>query len=497
MDLQRGLLVSDFGFVGSAYTALSETQDDQELINWFCEVDPTKRPGNVNQSADRGIIALYPTPGLITLAQPVEYEVRGLRTLTGGTMLLGVWGNTLYTLDTSYNTNAVGTLLSSSGPIKITDNGTSAYITDGDNRYTYTWASNSFSIVTDGAFNGGDVCDIIDNFIIYNRPGTNEWGCTDASSIASSGLNLGEKLIAQDNIVSLVAARSQVYLLGEITSEVQTDVGAFPFPFQVLSGASMQHGCAATFSVARLGESIAFIAQDNRGQAVIVQMNGYNPQRISTHAVEVDISSGVISDAIGFTYQQNGHEFYVLTFPTQDKTWCYDLSASSATGIPMWHKRAWRRDYDNSLHRIRANCCASFNGQIVVGDWQNGKLYEYSTSTYDDAGDTILRRRRPPHITSDLNNAYHHSLQIQFQPGVGLPTGQGSNPKAILRWSNDGGFTWSNDHDLFIGKQGQYLNRAIRRSLGCARDRVYEVDVTDPINAVVVSADLRISAGQS
>jgi len=105
-----------------------------------------------------------------------------------------------------------------------------------------------------------------------------------------------------------------------------------------------------------------------------------------------------------------------------------------------------------------------------------------------------------------LQRQYFDELQLQFQPGVGLegittpPLNQetiGANPQAMLRWSSDGGSTWSNEHWAEIGKVGKYKNRIIWRRLGWARDRIYEVVVTDPINAVIVSANLKASAGEN
>jgi hypothetical protein len=98
-------------------------------------------------------------------------------------------------------------------------------------------------------------------------------------------------------------------------------------------------------------------------------------------------------------------------------------------------------------------------------------------------------------LVADFKQEFFDRLQIQFQPGVGLTTGQGSDPQAMLRWSNDGGSTWSNEHWRSIGALGKYRNRAIWRRLGSARDRVFEVVVSDPIKVVIVSADLVGSAG--
>lgn len=476
----------DFNFVGASYVAASPTQNDQECYNWFPEIDQTKPQG------ERGVIALYPTPGmLLRLQSATVSEVREMHVIPGGTLLLAVIGPTLYSITQGYVATAVGTLTTNNGACSITDNGTSAYIVDGQNRYTYVWSTGVFAQIAagDGAFNGGGQADEVDNFIIYTNPGTNQWGCTNVGSTVSGALNLGTKLGSSDNIVALIVNHRDVLLIGETTTEDHVNVGTFPFAFQIIPGTSMQHGCTAPRSVARLGESAAWLSQDTRGQAIVIMMNGYAPKRISTFAVEQAISRyTTVNDAIGFTYQQAGHEFYMLTFPSADVTWCYDLATE------LWHKRAWR-DGTNVLHRHRGNCVAGFNGEVVVGDWQNGRIYAFSQTTYTDADVTIMRVRRCPHLVTDLKRQYFHDLQIQFQPGVGLATGQGSDPKVILEWSDDGGFTWSNQYMTGIGQIGKFKHRAIWRRLGEARDRIFQVTLTDPVYGTVVSANLNATAG--
>lgn len=481
--------MADFGFVGGAYQAASLTQNASECINWYPEVDPSK-PDDA-----RGIIALYPTPGLDPLIEslPVS-EVRAFHVKPGGDILFSVVGANVYSIDTAWNPTLIGAVTSRVGQISITDNGLAAYFTDGTNRYSYTYATSTFATVsaTDGPFTGADVCDVVDNFIFYNNPGTSQWGCTDVSSVTSGALNLGQKIGYPDDIISVVADHRQVLLLGEKYSERWTDVGAFPFPFAVIPGSSLQHGLEARFSVARLGEGLAFLSKDSRGNATVVMWGAAlpNPQRISTYAIENAIQGYTdASQAIAYTYTQSGHEFYVLTFPVSDVTWVYDL----ATGF--WHRRAWRDPATGVYHRHRSNCSAVFNGEVVVGDFENGKIYRLSQSVYTDDGDPLPCLRRCRHLTSDLKRQFFHDLQIQFQPGVGIQTGQGDDPSCILRWSDDGGFTFGNDRLVKIGKAGKYKHRAIKRRLGWARDRVYEVVVTDPVYRVVVSANLNASVG--
>jgi hypothetical protein len=180
---------------------------------------------------------------------------------------------------------------------------------------------------------------------------------------------------------------------------------------------------------------------------------------------------------------------YVVTFPSigNGLTWVYDLSTQS------WHKWLYWDGQQYTRHRANAGCF--FQNMYLVGDYQNGQIYSLENEVYTDAGQTIRRLRRAKHLTEDLQRQYFESFQIQFQPGVGLNLGQGQDPQAMLRWSNDGGSTWSNEHWVSIGKQGNYVNRALWRRLGWSRDRIFEVVVSDPVKAVIVSAELKMSAG--
>jgi len=464
------------------------------------------------------------------------------------TILGGVYGNQPATFTvTSIGTNGVVTGLKitspgsytslPSNPVSTSTNGKGTGLT-----FTLTFGSGSgnagnyiinnaqtinsetmyglnFTVLpnTDGAFTGGNTVDIVDNYFVYNNPNTQQWGASNPLSPISQGLSFSSKDGSPDNLVALIVDHREVYLLGETSSEVWVDVGTFPFPFQRIPGTNTQHGIAAQFSMARVGNSFCYVSRNQRGQGVIVQMNGYVPQRVSNHAVEQTLLNGYINDAIAWTYQLEGHEVYVVSFPSLDLTWAYDTS----TG--MWHKWLYV-DSTDTYHRHRGNCSATFQGNVYVGDWQNGKVYMLDANNYTDDDNRVRRLRRCPHIVTDLQRQYFEELQLQFQPGVGLPGVSGNfssgaiagvaiaglaiagttntatanvNPQAMLRWSSDGGSTWSNEHWVGIGQQGKYNNRAIWRRLGWSRDRVYEVVVTDPIKAVIVSANLKASGGEN
>jgi len=487
----------------------------------------------------------------------------------------------------STSTNNAGTGLTLTLSTGTGTGGTGSYVINSTQTESTseTMYAVEFSVLpsSDGAFTGGSSVDVVDNYFVYNDPNTQQWAASNLLSPITYGLSYASKFTGPDNLVSLICDHGQVYLLGETTSEVWSDVGTFPFPFQRIPGSSSQHGLAAKFSVARLGNSFAYLAKNNRGQSEIVMMNGYFPQRISTHAVENTLVNQYVEDAVAYTYQLEGHEVYVISFPTLDLTWAYDISTQ------LWHKWLYV-DTNNIYHRHRSNCATVFNDSVLVGDWENGHIYQLDPNNYTDNGDEIRRLRRAPHLVTDLQRQYFDELQIQFQPGVGLsgigvaagnnsistttgspapvytdtattsyapspytiapstsqtiafgntfiiypPTpGQTTtvqspyiiapssvitvapnnvliiqpgtvvvpfdttNPQAMLRWSSDGGSTWSNEHWTGIGKIGKYSNRAIWRRLGWSRDRIFEVVVTDPVKAVIVSANLKASEGEN
>jgi len=230
---------------------------------------------------------------------------------------------------------------------------------------------------------------------------------------------------------------------------------------------------------------------------MVFRADGYSPVRISTHAVEHALQDYVragitIADAVAFTYQEDGHTFYVLNFPTAKATWVYDSSTQ------LWHERG---TWDESSTQYEAwrpqSHCFAFNKHLV-GDRALGTIYEMSLDNYTDAGGGVLRRmRRTPHVTVEQESLFYHKFQIELETGLGLSSGQGDDPQAMVRWSDDGGQTWGHEHWVSAGKQGDYSARAIWRRLGRGRNRVFEVVVTDPIPWRMIQAYLSVTRGTS
>ena len=317
-------------------------------------------------------------------------------------------------------------------------------------------------------------------------------------------------------------------MFGTNSVEVWYDAGTVDFPLQRIQGAFNELGCAATFSVAKLDNALFWLGADARGRGIVYRANGYSGVRVSTHAVEWQIQNyGNISDAVAYTYQRDGHSFYVLIFPSAGTAWVYDAATQA------WHERAgWS---DGEFVRHRSNCQVEFNSQNVVGDYQNGKIYAFDLDVYADDTQTqkwLRSWRALPAGQNNLKRSAHHSLQLDAETGVGLAqypgydaekllteaglyltteAGEylttndylatpGYDPQVMLRWSDDAGHTWSNEHWNSMGKIGAYGFRTIWRRLGMTekiRDRVYEVSGTAPVKIAIVGAELFVTPTSS
>lgn len=358
---------------------------------------------------------------------------------------------------------------------------------------TLTVSIPQFARITDPAFLGADRVAFIDGWLLFNQPGTQNFytNAPQPYTIMFAGAFFAKNDTSSDQLVTLEENNRECWLIGERHTEVWYDAGGANFGFSRIPGVAPQIGCAAKHSIARLGDSLAWLGKSERGENIVVKTEQYSYTTISNFALESAISSyPLISDAFAYSYEAEGHLFYVLTFPTADKTWVYDHTTSTLLGSPTWHERASYDATTGTFHRDSSSCFANFQNLRIVGLFNQGALAVLDRSVYDDSGSLLISIRRAPHIWSKQDRGYifHRALQIEFSPGVGRVTGQGVNPQVMLKWTSDG--VDSSELWTSLGAIGATKNRAIWRNLGRARDREYEVRISDPVNRDVVGATL-------
>ena len=466
--------------LGSAYVARSVNAADNRMVNLFPEAIPEggKEAGFLNRC-----------PGLRLVATVGSGPVRGLWSHAG--ILYVVSGTEFYKVTSSYVATKIGDV-SGTGPVSMADNGTQLFIACNGPSYIYNYSTLAFGQITDPDFAGAVNVGYLDGYFVFNEPDSQRvWVTALLDGTSIDPLEFASAEGSPDGLVALIVDHREAWLFGTDSTEVWYNSGEADFPLTRIQGAFNEIGCAAPYSVAKLDNGIFWLGADARGQGIVYRANGYTGQRISTHAIEYAIQSyPTISDAIAYTYQQEGHAFYVLVFPTAGKTWVYDVAVNA------WHERAGFSD--GAFTRHRSNCHANYQGIPHVGDFANGKIYVFDLSTFtdDDQPQKWLRSWRAlPPGANNLKRTVHHTLQLDCETGVGVLTGQGSDPQVMLRFSDDGGHTWSNEKWTGMGAIGAYQRRAIWRRLGMTvklRDRVYEVSGTDPVKIVILGAELAV-----
>lgn len=468
-------------FVGPAYRARSLNVDAQRAVNCYLEMD---------NASPRAPIALYGTPGTRLAFTLPQGPVRGvIRTLE---VSWWVSGNGVYLVDNDYTVTTLGYITTNTGPVSMSASVDQILLVDGI--YGYSVNGSGVAQITDPEFpNGVRSSAVQDGYFIVTGNGSGKFYISELGDLNTwDGTEFASAEGSPDNTVGCISDHRELWLFGDNSAEVWINTGNVDFPFERSANVFVEIGTASAPTIQKLDNTIFWLGQDDRGAGIVWRMNGYTPARVSDHAIEFAIQSyEVVSDAIAFTYQQEGHSFYVLTFPTAGKTWVYDVATN------QWHERAWRDPDLNTLTRWRPNCHVLQNNKHLVGDFEDGRVYELDLDYFMDDGDPLLRLRASQTMETEQLRQIFESVQVDMETGVGLATGQGENPALMLRWSDDGGHTWSNIKSVPIGAIGQYAARAMFWRCGMGRNRVWEISMTDPVKFAVMGAVARVKKAAS
>jgi hypothetical protein len=336
-----------------------------------------------------------------------------------------------------------------------------------------------------------------DGYGIYPRQNTNTFYVTAINDFSLvNAAEFQNTSVYPDNLVAAISIHDELYLIGETTTEIWYDTGAPEFPFERKRNIILNYGCEAPFSVASGADNIIFMLASNYdGGRVIVKIVNYNVQIISTEPLNEYLRSyDVIKDAFAFIIERNGHIFYIITFPTADRTWVYDLTTD------LWHE--WRslrfedRVIDPSIvsGRFRGNCHTVFEGQDVIGDAYSGKIYILTEKSSVDFDRNIVCERSTRNLNQDNQFLSLNSLQIDVEAGRGEFVPEREDPQIMLQISKDGGRTWGNELWRSLGKHGEFRKRAIWYRLGTARNFNFRIRISDPVYRVIMGgiADVEI-----
>lgn len=462
------------GLVGQTYQERSLPFDAQRMVNLYPVID----------EQGKETAALYGTPGLDLFATAGSGAVRGCFAATNGRGF-AVSGANLYEVLSNGTTSSLGTLDQSSGLVSMAENGFQLAICDGVSVYIFTYATNVFTKVSDVDLPpAGNIC-FIDGYFIINKNDTGSFYISalyDGTSWNSLDFATAES--SPDKLIRVFNAVGQLWLMGSQTTEIWTNTGDSAFPFERIAGAKMEVGCLAPHSVVQFDNSIFWLGTDVDGSGIVYRAQGFTPSRISTSPIERLIQDATNQAEIrSYTYQEDGHAFFVLTGGGLKTSLVYDVTTK------VWHERAYLNEFGDYEQHL-ANSHMFIFGKHLVGDRRNGKIYEMSLDYFSDNGDYITRERIYTHLSDENQRMRYNKLEIGFETGVGLQSGQGSNPLVSLQLSKDGARTWSDEYTTSIGAVGNYRAKAVFRRLGISEIMTFKIKISDPVKVAITGSYL-------
>lgn len=401
-------------FFGGTYKSFSKNVADNRAVNLIPEILETK------EGKQYGVF--YSTPGQKLLTTVGSSGViRAVHWISATNKTIVVAGNQVWSIDQNLSpTQMTGTLLTSTGPVSLIDNGKQFFLADGFNG----WYGNNGTITKIPALIQPTITCYQDGFALVNQRGTNQFYQSNLNDFSTwDGLNFSSADADPSPIQNIVSLFRQLWIFKVNSTEIWNNVGAKGFVFQRMEGAFIQQGCSAPFSACKVGDHVCWLGQNVEGSYSVYANDGYTAVPISTHAIDyqierfISLSQAGITDAFGFAYKQAGHLYYVLTFPSGNATFVYDFTAR------LWHERG---EYINGRYnRWDPSCYTFVNGFHWVGSSTSDRICTLDLSyPTDDLATTppsnpkrYMRRWRANKQPVNVPQRFG-SLKIDMQTGI-------------------------------------------------------------------------------
>lgn len=457
-------------FIGGSYALENRKADCQRTINMYVAA--------LESGSGKAPLILKSMPGLVTITQ-TSGEIRGAKAV--GSRLFVVAGADLLEVLPDWTTSPRGALSTTTGPIEMEANVAQLIIVDGPGGYFMDLTTNTFATIG-GTFYGSTRVSYLDGYAIFIRPNTSQFYWSELNDVTNlPALSFASAEGTPGNIVSQVADHRELWLFKSDSIEVWVNTGSEAV-FERNGGAFMEHGCAAAHSAQKLDNSVFWVGSDDLGNGIVWRAQGYTPVRVSNNALEQVLqASSDISGCRAYTYQQDGHSFYVLQIPGAETTWAFDV----ATGV--WCERAELVAGQFAPHR--GLCHVFSRGWHILGD-ASGRLYRLDPNVNNNAGDVLTRDRISPHFATPTYEELSFPLvHLDCQVGEGKP--DGTAPQVMLRYSNDGGHEFGPWRTASAGAIGKRRARVRYWRCGHSDDRVWHVRMTDDAPLDIVGVNIR------
>ena len=451
----------------------SRTVTSQRHLNLYAEIQP---------EGEKARVVYYGTPGTTLRKSLGDTPVRCWIAIDDLYYL--VHRGTLYSVNNAGTATSLGTLNTTSGRVDMAYDGTLILMVDGTNGYTFTISGATFAEVSDADFpDGANTCTWLDGQFVVDAGDGSDQFFTSTTGTSWDALDFATAESNPDGLVRVFSDNGEVVLAGESTTEFWGNIGAADFPFAAIKGSTQEFGLAARWSLCKFNSGLAALMKPKMGQVQVMFISGYVPKPISTQEMDAIINDyATVSDATAFSYMLGGHPMLQINFPSELKSWLYD--ASTGLWSPL--------EYGLNGGRHRGEMQLDFLNKTIIADYSTGDIYNLDADTYTDNGVSIAREIIGRHFFKGDEEVTIDRLYIDMETGVGLTSGQGSDPQVMLSVSTDNGHTWGTELWADIGALGNYLTRVVWRRLGMALDFVFRIRVTDPVKVVITYAAMEV-----
>lgn len=486
---------------GGSYVYNPIDINNQRCINWIPFYSGIKGRGEALQNGQGRV--LVPTAGCDSAISLGRDAVRSMVTVRDYTYV--TINNSVYRLTFNVGSKTIathtliGTLLSSVGYMYVAANPTQIMWVDGTYGYIYNDQTDTFSQITDPQFPGASSVVFVDGYFIVSKPNSGEFYFSDLNDgTAWDPLAFATAESNTDNIVTLATAKGELWIIGTNSAEIWYNAGnAQGAPFSPREGLSILIGCQAAKSVVSINDLLVWL--DNRGYIVQAGVSsytrnnnsGYQLNILATDAItEEIIAYSTKDDAIAITYNDRGHLMYQITFPTEQKTWVYDFNTNE------WHERLY---YDTGVEKLNHHLgqfSDTYGSLTIMAGIRDGNIYIVDNTYLDDNGIYIRRHKISPFMYDKdgckLITIYGLVVKIG-QINVPITV---SDPQIGMRYSIDGGHTWSVISFFSLGEIGEYDRLITWNALGTAYQWVFEFIVSDPVSVSIADAWLNAEVEQ-
>lgn len=462
----------------------------QRCINWIPVVP---------QAASLNSRALFDAPG-VTLFSTVTGVNRGAEEMKEVPYFVN--GNALFSVSALGVSTNHGEI-EGSGRVSLANNGEYLVIVvPGGKAYAYSNTGNTIAEITDVDFTSRKATTVVykDGFFVFSSAdGSVFFNSALNDPFTFSGLDFGTAEINPDKIVGLHVNHNEIFVLGLETIEAFQNIGGSGFPFQRIPGADIQKGVHAKFSIVDFDNSYVFVGGGLNELSAVWRIQGSSAAvKISTSAIDTaiqDFTRTELEDCFSWVYAMNGSYFVGFTFESDriaSKTFVYDATASALSGSSVWHER----QTGVTDNRWRVNSIVAAHGKLLVGDYLGGNIGYIDKDSYTEYSEVMVQEKASKPFSANGLPFFAGTVQLTMESGVGLATGQGSDPIVRMDFSDDGGRTFSSEFSRSYGKVGEYMSLPTWRRQGrIPKHRVIRFKTSDPVKSVIIKLEADVEVG--